>query len=239
MARPRSADYPQQREAIVRTAARLFAQVGYPGTAMSDLARACGISKPLLYHYVDDKYQLLLEITEGHVRRLAALVHEVAALAEAQSLAPEARLRLLIARFVEEYAHARHDHGVLTQDVKFLSDSDRARVLGLEREVVDAFAATILAARPDWAGGTTPGEEPPVPLAKPLTMLLFGMMNWLFTWLRPDGALSHRDMAPIVADLFLGGLQAVARPGAERPARGMSPSHPKENPSKRRPRALQ
>ena len=47
---------------------------------MSDLARACGISKPLLYHYVDDKYQLLLEITDGHVSRLEALVAEVDAL---------------------------------------------------------------------------------------------------------------------------------------------------------------
>ncbi len=43
-------------------------------------------------------------------------------------------------------------------------------------------------------------------------MLLFGMMNWLFKWLRADGELSGHDMAPIVADLFLGGLSAVADP---------------------------
>jgi Tetracyclin repressor-like, C-terminal domain len=46
-------------------------------------------------------------------------------------------------------------------------------------------------------------------LHKPLAMLLFGMMNWMFTWLQPDGKLSHADMAPVVADLFLGGLGAV------------------------------
>ncbi len=40
-------------------------------------------------------------------------------------------------------------------------------------------------------------------------MLLFGMINWMFTWLRPDGRFTHHDMAPIVADLFLGGLGAV------------------------------
>ena len=59
MARGRSADYELNRETIVRTATRLFAQQGYPGTSMSDLARECGISKPLLYHYVSDKYELL------------------------------------------------------------------------------------------------------------------------------------------------------------------------------------
>lgn len=199
MARGRSADYQLNRETIVRTATRLFAQQGYPGTSMSDLARACGISKPLLYHYVSDKYELLREITEGHVTRLEALVSEV----ESQGLAPAPRLRELIRRFVHEYAQARHDHGVLTQDVKFLEPKDRNRVLRKERAVVAAFAATIAQARPDLAKAA---------LDKPLTMLLFGMINWMFTWLRPEGDLRHDDMAPIVADLFLGGLGAVNPP---------------------------
>jgi AcrR family transcriptional regulator len=199
MARGRSADFDLNRETIVRTAARLFAQQGYPGTSMSDLALACGISKPLLYHYVDDKYQLLLEISDGHVSRLEALVAEVAAL---ELAAPE-RLRQLIRRFVHEYAEARHDHGVLTQDVKFLETRDRNRVLRKERAVVAAFASTIAEARPELASAA---------LDKPLTMLLFGMINWMFTWLRPDGRLGHDDMAPIVSDLFLGGLGAVRAP---------------------------
>jgi len=199
MARGRSADFDLNRESIVRSAARLFATQGYPGTSMSDLARECGISKPLLYHYVADKYQLLLEIAEGHVTRLVALVGEV----EALRLPPAERLRELIRRFVHEYAQARHDHGVLTQDVKFLAARDRRRVLDKERAVVGAFAATIAEARPELARAA---------LSKPLTMLLFGMINWMFTWLRPDGALAHDDMAPIVADLFLGGLGAVQVP---------------------------
>ena len=212
MARPRSAAFDINRETIVRTAARLFAQAGYPGTTMNDIARECGISKPLLYHYVSDKYQLLLEICDSHVSRLEGLVAEIAA----KRLSAEQRLRLLIARFVEEYAEARHDHGVLTQDVKFLSDADRARVLVKERRVVDAFALAIGAARPELKSAA---------LDKPLTMLLFGMINWMFTWLRPDGALSHEQMAPVVADLFLGGLAAVRPPAATPPA-ASSPSSP-------------
>jgi len=199
MARGRSADYDLNRETIVRAATRLFAQQGYPGTSMSDLAKACGVSKPLLYHYVSDKYELLREITEGHVTRLEAIIGEV----EALELDAQARLRELIRRFVHEYAQARHDHGVLTQDVKFLEPRDRSRVRRKERAVVAAFAATIAEARPELARAA---------LAKPLTMLLFGMINWMFTWLKPAGTLSHDDMAPIVADLFLGGLGAVRPP---------------------------
>lgn len=196
MARARSAHFEPNRETIIRAAAELFAAQGYPGTTMHDVACACGISKALLYHYVDDKYHLLLEITDGHVTRLEALVAEVQAL----QLTPENRLRKLIHRFVEEYALARHEHAVLTRDVKFLSAADRVHVLAKERHIVDAFAQAVAAVRPEFHAQA---------LAKPLAMLLFGMMNWMFTWLRPDGRLTHHDMAPVVADLFLGGLGAV------------------------------
>ncbi len=218
MARARSAHFEPNRETIVRASAALFAAQGYTATTMNDVARECGISKALLYHYVDDKYQLLLEIADGHVSRLEALVAEV----EALRLGPNERLRRLIQRFVEEYALARDAHGVLTQDVKFLIPAHRKRVMAKERHVVAAFARAIAAARPDVDTGS---------LAKPLAMLLFGMMNWMFTWLRPDGHLTHRDMAPIVADLFLGGLGAVRTGSAEKP-----PDAPGRDPKAIKPR---
>jgi len=201
MARGRSPGYEDQREMILNQAAALFARRGYPATSMNEVAEACGLSKPTLYHYFKDKYNLLVHIADGHVSRLQALVEEV----EAQNLPPEPRLRALIQRFVEEYAEAQHAHRVLTEDVKFLQPEDSERVLGKERAVVAAFAGALAQMRPDTeAAGLT----------KALTMLLFGMINWMFTWLRPDGELDYEAMAPIVADLFFGGVPAVRTPGA-------------------------
>ena len=197
MPRGRAPGYELQREAIVARAAELFARQGYSGTSMNQVAEACGVSKPSLYHYVDDKYQLLVEITLGHIDRLLALVAEAPACAEA---GPEARLRELIERFMGAYVDARAAHRVLTEDVRFLEPKDKRRVLDGERAVVGAFARAVVAARPDLGAAR---------LDKPLTMLLFGMMNWMFTWLRPGGRLSHAEMTPIVADLFFGGLIAV------------------------------
>lgn len=197
MARKRTADYDIQREKILEQAAALFARGGYPGTSMNDVADACGISKPALYHYVRDKYQLLVHICEHHIERLEALVSEV----DTHDLAPEPRLRLLVRRFVDEYADAQNEHRVLTEDVKFLNDEDRNRILEGERRVVAYLARTVAELRPEIDG---------VRLSKPLTMLLFGMINWMFTWLKPDGELDHAAMAPIVVDLFLGGLGAVS-----------------------------
>ena len=199
MARGRSPGYDDQRELILLRAAQLFAQRGYPATSMNEVAEACGMSKPALYHYYKDKYTLLVQAAEAHVERLEALVHEV----QARRLEPEPRLRMLIERFVEEYANAQHSHRVLTEDVKFLEPEDRERVLAAQRRVVAAFARTIGELRPELKRAS---------LEKPLTMLLFGMINWMFTWLKPDGKLTHDAMAPLVADLFFGGVPAVRPP---------------------------
>ena len=199
MARGRSPGYEDQREMILNQAAALFARRGYPATSMNEVAEACGLSKPALYHYFRDKYDLLVHIAEGHVSRLQLLVAEV----ESLGLPPEQRLRTLIQRFVLEYARAKDAHRVLTEDVKFLRPEDAERILGTERAVVAAFADTIAEQWPQVGQAH---------LAKPTTMLLFGMINWMFTWFRPDGSLDYDAMAPVVADLFCGGVTAVKPP---------------------------
>ncbi len=201
MARTRSAGYDDQREAILAQAATLFARQGYTATSMNEVAAACGVSKATLYHYVRDKHELLLCVAETHVARLEALVTEVLALDQA----PRERLAELISRFVLVYADAQNQHRVLTEDVRFLDAEARDRVLGTQRRLVARFAEAVQAARPDLSG---------TELAKPLTMLLFGMINWMFTWLRPEGRLDHAAMSPLVVDLFLGGLSTLKLPAS-------------------------
>jgi AcrR family transcriptional regulator len=202
MARPRSAGYDDQRELILANAASLFAQQGYIASSMNQVAAACDLSKAALYHYVRDKHALLALVAEAHVKRLEAVVNEV----QAERRDPEANLRELIVRFVREYSNAQNEHRVLTEDVKFLEDAEREVVLSIERRVVNAFADAVAAVRP---------ELKPAELHKPLTMLLFGMINWMFTWLKPaenGQRLTHDQMAPMVAELFFGGLNAVSLP---------------------------
>ena len=201
MPRGRAATYEDQREMILSRAAALFAKRGYASASMNQVAEACGLSKASLYHYYKDKYSLLVSIAEGHVSRLEALIDDEAT----TRLHGEARLRHLIHRIVAEYANAQDAHRVLTEDVKFLEPEDRERVLDKERHVVAGFARAVSEMR---------ACQPSAHLSKPLTMLLFGMINWMFTWMKPDGELDYDAMAPIVADLFLGGIGEVRLPDA-------------------------
>jgi hypothetical protein len=131
---------------------------------------------------------------------------------QALGLAPEQQLRELIRRILQEYASAQDAHRVLTEDVRFLEDADRERVLGTERAVVAGFARAL--------GEVHPRLQQAL-LATPLTMLLFGMINWMFTWMKPDGELGYDEMAPIVADLFMGGLPAVQIPASPKAFAGL------------------
>jgi AcrR family transcriptional regulator len=196
MSRTRSASFEQHREAIRASAAQLFARHGYPVTPIAELARSCGVSKALLYHYYRDKEQLLFDIADRYLDSLLSIVAEVGT----QRLAPQERLRQLIERFMAAYEDAAVYHRVLVQDVKYLKAAHRNQINAKQRRVVQAYADAVAGVAPQLAASS---------LLKPVTMTLFGMINWTFTWLKDEGPVRYADMAPVVANLFLGGVGAV------------------------------
>ena len=217
MARTRGASFDQQRAAILEAAAALFAQRGFAAASTARIAAAAGVSKPLLYHYYQDTQALLFDIADGYLDRLLAITAAVAA----PGLPPEAHFRALLRAFMAEYRTSQDKHMVLVQDVKFLSPERQAAVTGKQRAVVEAFATAIARLGPRFTRRA---------LRVPLAMILFGMINWTFTWLRPDGPLAYEDMAEVVAELFLDGVrrrplaQAAARPRAGRAQRAPVPA---------------
>lgn len=206
-ASPRPGD---QRSLIARAAAELFARKGYAATSMNEIAEASHLSKPGLYHHFKDKAEVLLHIADGHVSRLVDIVTGV----EALQLAPDERLPELIEAFMAEYAEAQHEHRVLTEDVRFLAPEAQARVLDKERTVVRVFADAIAATRPDLHASQ---------LHKLLTMFLFGMLNWMFTWFKPGGRFSYDQMAPIATQLFLNGITGLEVAPAKKAPKARKP----------------
>lgn len=197
MARTRSPNHELQRDDILERAATAFAAQSYPGTSMNDLATACGTSKARLYHYYASKDAILFDLLDRYTRHLIAIaIRETTADASASD-----RLQNLIRAYLAEYEHSQTRHIALLNDVKFLAEAQRAPVLDAQRTVVGLFADAIAAAFPNRTD-----EQNRTAVA----MLLFGMINWTFTWLRPsdgsDGKLSYSDFAELVTKVFAGGL---------------------------------
>ena len=197
MARPRAQDHTEKREAIYQTAARLFAEHGYDGTSMSQIAEACGVSKALLYHYYDNKEAVLFDIVDDHLERLLEAVGKVGE----DYASPREKLEALCIALLEAYRDADAEHKVQINDLKRLPHARQDELKAKERELVAVFSTAIRGAVPSLAGGN--------PLLKPVTMSLFGMLNWQFLWFRPDGPISRRDFARLATQLVIEGATGV------------------------------
>jgi TetR/AcrR family transcriptional regulator len=197
MARPRSADHDIKRRAILDRSAALFAQNGYDRTAMAEVAAACGVSKALLYHYYAGKDALLYDILREHLQELID-----AAGAVDRSLAPRARLRALVGALLEAYRDADHQHQIQINEMSKLPPERHRLLVGIERELVAIYAEAIAQALPAIGRDKS--------LLKPVTMSLFGMLNWHYMWFREHGSMSREHYADLATTVLVEGAQALA-----------------------------
>ena len=196
MARTKAVDYEVKRGAILQEAARLFAEVGYDRSSMSQLAEVCGVSKALLYHYYSGKDALLYDVIGAHLKDLCLTVEA----ADRPDAAPEERLHLLIAALLDAYREADHEHKVQINEMKHLPGDQQEALKDLERRLVARFAAAVTEINPRLDAR----------LIKPVTMSLFGMLNWHYMWFRPEGGITREDYARIASRLIIDGARGLA-----------------------------
>ena len=192
LARTRSVDYEQRKAVIVDTAAELIARSGFSGASVSDLAKSCGISKSLIYHYYPAKEDILYAVMASHIDQLIDDVELVLI----KSHPPIERLRLLLHAFMDHYTGAASRQKVLLNELAHLTDSARADIIGKQRMIIDSVQRLVVELRPNLA--TDPAR------ARGQTMLLFGMINWTHTWFDPKGQLSAHDLAEMAFQTFIG-----------------------------------
>ena len=197
MARPKSASHDLKREAILDLAARCFADRSYAAASMNDIAEAGGTSKARLYHYYESKEAILFDLLDRHTQRLLAIVGETEAAAQRRGLDERATLHELIRRFLAEYQNSATRHAALLHDVDFLGQQQREVILARQRDVVAAFTRFLHRAYPERLRRSNPTA---------ITMMVLGMINWTFTWLRPDGPLTYADFAEEVIQTLEAGL---------------------------------
>jgi AcrR family transcriptional regulator len=197
MARPKSSQHELRRDEILDIAAQCFADRSYPAASMNDIAAASGTSKARLYHYYDSKEAILFDLLDRYTQRLLAVIGQAEATAQRGNLDDRAALHELIRGFLEEYEHSATRHVALLHDTKFLGEAQRDLIVNRQRDVVSAATRFLRRAYP---------ERVSVANQTPVTMMLFGMINWTFTWLRPGGPMSYAAFAEEVIAMLERGL---------------------------------
>jgi AcrR family transcriptional regulator len=198
MARTRAQDFDEKRRAILDVAAAVFADRGMEKASMSQIAAQAQVSKALLYHYYPSKDALIFAIIATHLDELDAAI----AAADDPRLEPALRLRRLVGAVLENYRGADNQHKVQLNAAQALSETQRAEITEQERGIVRRFSTVLDAINPAL-------NRPERPLLTPVTMSLFGMMNWVYMWFREDGQITRDDYAEVATTLILEGIKAV------------------------------
>lgn len=193
MARTIAKDHDEKRVAIREAAARIFAAQGVDRASMSAIAKGCGISKALIYHYYASKAELLFDILQCHLDGLNAVV-DVVPMGE-----PLAYLRAIVLEILLAYAGADDLHRILINSRDVLSRDQQAKINDVQRRLIGKVSGAIKAVSPKIAEDKLHA----------VTMSLFGMTNWYFMWNRHEDESARRGYAALVADLFLDGVEAV------------------------------
>ena len=194
MARTRSANYEDIQLGILKKAARLFASHGYERTSIGDLVKACDLSRGAIYHYFESKEAILFAMMDTLVRGLLETLQEAAAI-EAE---PVERLENIIMAFVESNARSPDEQVILLNDLGALSRAEQKQIHAIEKQIVDLVGEAIVAA--DARGLITPKTR------KVYTMMLFGMINYTYTWYDAKGPVKPRELARMATDLFFNGF---------------------------------
>ncbi len=193
MARPQSPDYDKRRAAIVAAAAHLYARRGFQGASVADLAKACGTSKALIYHYFPSKDDILYEVMADHLDDLVDAADDAMSVGSATE-----RLRALTLSFMRLYVGAQDSHKVLLNELDNLPPERRSEVVGKQRRIIAVVETLVREIRPETN-----------PITLPVTMLFFGMINWTHTWFRPGGRIEPEQLADLAVELMLNGLDAL------------------------------
>ncbi|SEG59467.1 transcriptional regulator, TetR family [Thalassococcus halodurans] len=199
MARTRAKDFEEKQHQLLLVAAHVFATDGMEKASMSGIAKLAGVSKSLLYHYYPSKSELIFSIIQAHLVELEAALAE----ADDPSLAPRDRLQKLVKATLDAYEGADDMHKVQLNAGEALDEDQLAQVTTMNRQIVKRIADVIAEIHPELAA-------PSGSLLMPVTMSLFGMMNWAYLWFREDGPMTREDYARMATTLILDGVKGVA-----------------------------
>ena len=198
MARTRASDFAEKQHSILNSAAAVLAEQGMEKASMAQIANHCQVSKALLYHYYPSKDALIFAIIHTHLVELAAAL----AAAADPGRAPEEQPRILVGVVLQQYRGADDAHKVQLVGGDALSDQQRAEIRAVERRIVQHFSQVLCRISPQL-------DRAERPLLMPVTMSLFGMMNWVYMWFREGGRITREDYADVATTLVLEGIKAV------------------------------
>ena len=204
---------PQQRvvanklQHILRHAAQVFSAKGYEGASIRDISRATGVSLSGLYYYIESKQNLLYLIQFTTFKTiLARLERRLTGVGD-----PEQRLRILIHNHLDYFLRHPLEMKVLSREDEALEGAYREEVAGIKRRYYEIALEIFEDLRKEGIARRLNSRV--------AVLSLFGMMNWIHTWHRPQVDPQAEALAEAMVGLFLHGVMNGRSPARAKPSR--------------------
>jgi AcrR family transcriptional regulator len=194
----RRRDPETKREAVLATAAQLFLEKSYARTSMNDVAERLRITKPALYHYFQNKEEILLECYRLGSGMIEETLNGIAAHGGTGLEKVEA--------FIRSYANlmtVNFGRCVMRLDEGDLSAGALAEVRAYKRKIDRRLRGFIQEGIGD---GSVSSNDP-----KLAAFAIAGALNWICIWYEPEGPLSPEEIATHFAQTLTRGLAAKPR----------------------------
>ena len=187
-----------RRREVTREAAKLFAQKGYHGTSIGDIAEALGVQKGSLYSHIASKEDLLYET----MREGAEAFH--AALDAIPEDTPAVdKIRLALRGHLRVVAEQLDVATVFTREWRYLEGVHRDEIVAERRRYEERWRALFREGvesgdlRTDLDSGTA-------------TLLVLSAANWAYTWLEPGR--NTDELADRFLAILVDGIRGYATP---------------------------
>ena len=194
----------QLRRKILEAAATLIASEGYHGMTMRNLARAAGTSLANVYNYFAAKEDILFALQRDAFETLiAAATRALAGVGDAAG-----RLYGFVYHHVRYCAERPEVMHVLVHQAASLPPRERRIVRATKERYFEIGRGIVRQLFAEADGGALPGSPPGDAELERLTYSLFGMLNWIYGWYRPEVHGSPRQLARTIHGIALAGLAA-------------------------------
>jgi TetR/AcrR family transcriptional regulator, cholesterol catabolism regulator len=187
-----------RRAELTREAARLFAERGYHGTSIGDLAKAMGVQKGSLYAHIASKQDLLYEAVQEGARAFHAALDGVP-----EDVAPADRIRLALRAHLRVVAEQLDVATMFVREWRYLEGERGDEFRAERRRYEDRFRALFREGRELGQLRTDLDDQA-------AALLVLSAANWAYTWLRPG--VDTDELADRFFAILLDGTRGYSTP---------------------------
>jgi len=188
-----------RRSELTRQAARLFAERGYHGTSIGDLAEAMGVQKGTLYSHMASKHDLLYATMREGADAFHGALDGIP-----DDLPATEKIRLALRAHLRVVSEQLDVATVFVREWRYLQGEQRTEILAERRRYEERVRALFREGR-ELSELRTDLDEANAAL------LALSAANWAYTWLEPGR--DTDELADRFHSLLVDGMRGYATPG--------------------------